>query len=370
MKVAITHPYSWPEVRRGAERIMVETGRALAARGHEVTVFTAGGAPGRDRHGGITTVRYRRVFVTPQRHERWFGWRVFPDLVRGRFDAVHSLMPHDAIAAIRARRMTRHVTVYEEMGNPYRWWWNGLPDRRARKRVVREIDVYACMSRYSLRVLEEEWRRGGVVTPGGVQLDEFAPAPAREPEPTILFSGALTEPRKHLDTLLEAVALLARREPELRVWLSGPGDPAPLLAAAPPDATSRTVVLDLGRANEQAQRYARAWVTALPSEADSFGMALVESLACGTPIVVADHGAPQELVTDETGAVARLGDPESLAAALSRGLDLARFRATVDQCRERATAFAWDTSIAPFLEKLYTRTITGALFGDGSKRAA
>src|SRR5207244_5414092 len=90
MKVAITHPYSWPEVRRGAERIMVETGRALAARGHEVTVFTAGGAPGRDRHGGITTVRYRRVFVTPQRHERWFGWRVFPDLVRGRFDAVHS----------------------------------------------------------------------------------------------------------------------------------------------------------------------------------------------------------------------------------------------------------------------------------------
>ena len=107
MKVAITHPYSWPEVRRGAERIMVETGRALAARGHEVTVFTAGGAPGRDRHDGITTVRYRRLFDTPLRHERWFGWRVFPDLVRGRFDAVHSLMPHDAIAVSQANAVAR-----------------------------------------------------------------------------------------------------------------------------------------------------------------------------------------------------------------------------------------------------------------------
>src|SRR5918996_5628376 len=201
MKVAITHPYSWPEVRRGAERITVETGRALAERGHDVTLFTAGKHAGKERRDRLTTVQYHRVFDTPRVHERWFGWRVFPDLVRGRFDAVHSLMPHDAVAAIRARKITRHVTVYEEMGNPYRWWWNGLHDRRARERVVREIDVYACMSRYSLRVLEEEWRRGGVVIPGGVQLEEFAPASEREPAPTILFSGALTEQRKHLSTL-------------------------------------------------------------------------------------------------------------------------------------------------------------------------
>src|SRR5436190_1277583 len=138
MKVAITHPYSWPEVRRGAERITVETGRALAAAGHDVTVFTAGAAHGRDRGDG-------------------------------------------------------------------------------QRSAVREVDVYACMSRYSLRVLEQDWRRGGVVIPGGVRLDEFAPARERAAEPTILFSGALTEPRKHLDTLLDAVALLSRREPDLRV---------------------------------------------------------------------------------------------------------------------------------------------------------
>jgi phosphatidyl-myo-inositol alpha-mannosyltransferase len=370
MKVAITHPYSWPEVRRGAERITVETGRALAARGHDVTLFTAGRAASEDGTcPGMRVVRYRRLFDDPHRHERWFAWRAFPDLVRGRFDAVHSLMPHDAIAAIRARRLTGHVTVYEEMGNPYRWWWDGLPDRRARRRVVREVDVYACMSRYSLRVLETEWKRGGVVVPGGVRLDEFEPAD-RAPTPTILFSGALTEPRKHLDTLLDAVALLAPHEPDLRLWLSGPGDPAPFLAAAPPEARARTEVLGLGDANEQGSRYASAWVTALPSEADSFGMVAVESLACGTPIVVADDGAPQELVSNETGSVTQLRDPESLAAGLSTAFDLAQRSDTAVRCRERARSFDWELAIAPFLEKLYTGTITGELFGGGSRRAA
>jgi phosphatidyl-myo-inositol alpha-mannosyltransferase len=373
MKVAITHPYSWPEVRRGAERITIETGRALAARGHDVTLFTAGGAPhGKqcDEASGLRVVRYRRIFDDADRHERWFGWRVFPDLVRGRFGAVHSLMPRDGIAAIRAGRLTGHVTVYEEMGNPYRWWWSGLRDQRARERVVRDVDVYACMSRYSLRVLEEEWQRGGVVIPGGVRLDEFAPAAERAPEPTILFSGALTEPRKHLDVLLEAVALLAPRVPRLRLWLSGPGDPAHLLATARPEARARTEILDLGTPAEQGNRYARAWVTALPSEADSFGMVLVESLACGTPIVVADDGAPQELVGADTGVVTRLGDAQSLASGLSSALDLAQRQGTAAQCRERASAFDWEFAIAPFLEKIYTGTITGALFGDGSTRAA
>ena len=99
-------------------------------------------------------------------------------------------------------------------------------------------------------------------------------------------------------------------------------------------------------------------------------MALVESLACGTPIVVADDGAPQELVSDETGVVARLGDPQSLADALATALELARRNETAAHCRERATAFDWNAAIVPFLEKLYSRAITGALFGDGSRRAA
>jgi glycosyltransferase involved in cell wall biosynthesis len=353
VRVAITHPYSWPEVRRGAERITVETGRALAARGHAVTLLTAGMTASTTREDGLTTVRFRRRFENAHRHERWFGWRITPVLLRGGFDAVHSLMPYDALAAIRTRRISKHVTVYDEMGNPYRWWWDMLPDKRVREIVVRKIDFYGCMSHFALDVLEEEWDRSGVIIPGGVRLAEFTPAAERAAQPTILFSGTLTEPRKRIDTLLEAVALLSRDVPDVRVCLSGQGDPADVLAAAPPEARERTELLGMGEVHEQGERYAKAWVTALPSESDSFGVATIESLASGTPIAVSDHGAPQEVVTPEVGAIARVRDPQSLADALGKCLELARLPKTAAHCRARAAAFDWDDAIAPLLEGFY-----------------
>ncbi len=353
VKVALTHPYSWPEVRRGAERIVVDTARALAARGHDVTIFTAGSHPGRERDRGVRVVTFRRVFRNPYRHERWFGWRVLPTLVAGRFDVVHSFMPNDALAAVRARRLTGNRTVYDEMGIPLPSWWASQPNRKVRTRLVAEVDVYGCMSCHALAALERECGRRGALIPGGVRLSEFRPTPAREQRPTLLFSGKIDEPRKGVAVLLRALALLAEWEPDVHLWLSGPGDAKPLLAAAPPTAQERTEVLPIGEPRTQADRYGRAWVTVLPSTHDSFGLVLLESLACGTPIVVANHAAPPELVTPETGALSEPEDPASLAEALRAALDLARRPETVDACREFARHFDWDEGLAPLLERLY-----------------
>ena len=61
---------------------------------------------------------------------------------------------------------------------------------------MNEVDVYGCMSNYTLDVLMSEWGREGELIPGGVRLSEFAPAQAPRDRPTILFSGALDEPRR------------------------------------------------------------------------------------------------------------------------------------------------------------------------------
>ena len=331
----------------------METARALATRGHRVTILTSGWRPGRRQEGPVTIISYRRLSRNPVVHEAWFGWRIIPELVRGRYDVVHSLMPGDAQGAIRAARWGRHRTVYEELGIPLMDWFLALPNRRARLDVVRRVDVYGCMSEFALRVLERDQGRIGVLIPGGVRLDEFKPAPNREARPTILFSGALSEPRKGVATLLKAVAILAQTEPDVQLWLSGPGDVSALLNAAPPDAAQRTEALELGEPNQQADRYGRAWVTALPSTNESFGMVLVESLACGTPIVVADHSAPPELVRPGTGALSRPEDPESLAEALLVGLALARDPETARRCRAVAEEYDWDTALAPSLEAMY-----------------
>ncbi len=351
--MALTHPYSWPEVRRGAERIIVETARALAGRGHKVTILTSGATAGWRRDGDVTTIRVRRRFADASRHETWFAWRTVPFLVRGRFDAVHSLMPRDALAATRTRRLGGHRAVYEDMGIPDPGSWLRRPDRRARHHVARDVDVYACMSRFALRAYERAFGRGGALIPGGVRLDEFRPAPSRAERPTLLFSGALDEPRKGVNVLLDALGVLASERPDVRLWLSGPGDPSEVLATAPDVARARTDVLPLGEPADQAGRYAEAWVTVLPSTHESFGMVLLESLACGTPIVVTNHSAPPELVTPATGLVCEPNDPSSLAAALAAALDLSQKPETVDACRAFARRYDWDEALAPHLEELY-----------------
>lgn len=352
MKLAITHPYSWPDVRRGAERIVVETARALASRGHSVTVFTAGWQPVRERRDGVETIKFRRLFQDPYRHEVSFALRVLPRLVTGRYEAVHSMMPLDAVAAVASRRLGGHTVLYDEMGIPQRDWWQHQRDGWARRATVRRVDVYACMSQFALDVLHADWNRDGALLPGGVRVDDFAPAETRERVPTILFSGLLDDRRKGVEDLLKAAVILSRSRPDLKVWLSGPGDPTGILSRVPA-AAALTEHLPVGDPGRQAERYGRAWVTCLPSVSESFGLVLIESLACGTPIVVVDDAAPPSLVTPGIGCVARPHDPESLARSLDDALALSQKTETPRLCRARAEQFDWDAAIAPLLESLY-----------------
>jgi glycosyltransferase involved in cell wall biosynthesis len=301
------------------------------------------------------------LFEGQYRHEADFGVRLLPHLARARFDAVHSLGRFDALASILAARARGdgRRSVITDLGFPDPGWWasQGLIHARAASAVVRNIDVYSGMSEAAVDCLRANYgRTDGVVVPGGVALGSFIPAERRERRPTILFSGAITERRKGVPVLLAALPLIASSEPDVELWLSGPGDPTELIAEGPQAARAHVRTLGVGDVDRQHERYGRAWVTCLPSTNDSFGMALVESLACGTPIVATTDGAPQELVEPGvTGELCLPRDPQSLAEACLRGFELARRPATVGTCRTAAERFDWDMGIAPLCERLYLR---------------
>jgi glycosyltransferase involved in cell wall biosynthesis len=359
VRIALTHAFCWPEVRRGAERFTAELGAAMVRRGHDVVHFSAARRAGVSVERGVRTVRLRRLFDGQYRHEADFGVRLAPHLARTRFDAVHSLGRFDALASIlaaRARR-DRRLTMITDLGFPDPDWWatQGMIHARAASSVVAHIDVYSAMSQTAVDSLARNYgRRDGVVVPGGVALGAFTPAERRAPRPTILFSGAITERRKGVPVLLAALPVIAASEPDVELWLSGPGDPTDMVAEGPRAARDRVRVLGVGESALQHERYGNAWVTCLPSTNDSFGMALVESLACGTPIVTTTDGAPKELVEPGvTGELSAPGNPESLAEACLRAFELARRRATVAACRAAAEPFDWDLGIAPLCERLY-----------------
>ena len=113
-------------------------------------MFTAGSEARHEHERGVTTVKLRRRFDDPARHEKWFGRRLLPHLVRGRFDAVHSMMAYDAWAAVRTRPLAGHRAVYEELGSPISSYWDTIPDGKIRRRLVSRVDVYGCMSNFSL----------------------------------------------------------------------------------------------------------------------------------------------------------------------------------------------------------------------------
>ena len=93
----------------------------------------------------------------------------------------------------------------------------------------------------------------------------------------------------------------------------------------------------------------------LPAHAEAFGLVLVESLACGTPIVALDEGGPREIVRPDVGALCQ-ATATDLARACEEAVALAANPSTTAICRDAAMAWDWRTSIVPRMETLYGGT--------------
>jgi glycosyltransferase involved in cell wall biosynthesis len=104
---------------------------------------------------------------------------------------------------------------------------------------------------------------------------------------TVVCPAAVEEPRKHVRLLLEAFALVRERIPEGRLVLSRPRDRAAAArAGVSADAKAAGVEWrDVDDARSPARAYGEAWVAVLPAVDEAFGLVLLESLACGTPVV-------------------------------------------------------------------------------------
>lgn len=358
-RVLLTHVYGWPEVRRGAERYLHELAGGLRRAGHEPRIVVTSPQPGHDTVRDVPVQRVKRRLGLSRRYGEYadqvaFAAQTFPRGLSSRVDVWHAMSSGDSAAAALAGKLRPGLrTVVTEMGIPDHDYRMSRPDRRWFTYAVRHVDEFVCLSQPAADALQAGFGRRAHVIGAGVELATFRPAAARADRPTLLFPGSLSEPRKNAVLFLEAVGLLRRDGNEVEVWLVGPGTLPTELTALAREGLESVSIHRTADTDELPDLYARAWVTALPSVSEVFGLVVLESLASGTPAVVLDDGLGPSLLVDDSSGRRSRPDSRSLADALLSAVELARTPATVDACRGRAADYDWDTVVVPQVLAVY-----------------
>jgi phosphatidylinositol alpha-mannosyltransferase len=358
LDVALVHAHAWPEVRRGGERYVHDLAWYLASRGHRVELITGTlGAPAVERSGAVVHRRVRNRPGPLARRLRaeapeTLGPHVLRPLLH-RFDVVHALTETAAVAA----KLAGQRTVYTNLGLPDRAWMESQPRAwRWFRAATRLADASTAVSAAAAERLAQLSGRPAVALHAGIRAEAFAVDPTpRSGAPRILFASARDQGSKGLDVLLAALPAVLERHPDARLCLAGPGEGEWAFAGLGSHQDRvRAAIDDVGTDVSMPDLYRSSTVTALPSSNEALGLVLLESLACGTPVVAGANGGPVEIVGDP--GVGRLVPPRSsaaLAGALCEAIELARTPGTAERCAAHASRWDWASAVGREHEALY-----------------
>jgi N-acetyl-alpha-D-glucosaminyl L-malate synthase BshA len=360
----------------GSGVVATELGKAIAARGHEIH-FISYSLPFRLQRFDqriffheVVTVSYPLLehspyAITLAAKMAEVGGQVGLDVFH-----VHYAIPH-AVSAFLARAIlgpqgpriitTLHGTDITLVGN----------DRSLfsmTKFALEQSDGVTCVSRHLADKTRELFglTRPLVVIPNFVDTRQFAP----EPDPTLREHLAPRGERilVHLSNFRQVkrapdtVRLFARvRERVLsRLVLIGDGQDRPEALHVARSLGVEQDVLFLGKQDDVAALLAVADLFLLPSEQEAFGLAALEALSCGVPVIATAVGGLPEVVEDgKCGFLLPVGDVAAMAeAALVLLTDPSRHASFREAARTRVMS-QFDTSLIVPRYEAYYREIVG-----------
>lgn len=192
----------------------------------------------------------------------------------------------------------------------------------------------------------------------GVDLDRFVPMPqnqarqqlALEGSPQLLSVGNLVDLKGH-HLIIDALPLLIERYPQVRLAIVGSGEERPRLEQRASALGVRDRVIFAGAIanSELAAWYSAADALVLASSREGWANVLLESMACGTPVVATRVGGTSEVVIDQVGVLIDERTATGIAGAVARVIDGPPSRAAV---RTYAEGFSWEQTSRSQLELL------------------
>lgn len=303
-----------------------------------------------------------------------------------RYDIIHSHYWMSGIAALSLKQ-TWHVPVvhmFHTLGKMKQRVGKTEEEKEGQYRiegenkVIKEVDRIIAATPAELAQLQ--WLYNANVSkinviPPGVDVARFYPIPQDEAKEfigiprcqrMILFVGRI-EPLKGLDTLLEAVSIMHKNGD----WFQNPFCLIVIGGAAEEEIEEqsheqarinelrekyglREMVIFLGNKSQDTlpYYYSAAEVVVMPSHYESFGMAALEAMACGTPVVASNVGGLAYLVKDGiTGFTVPVDEPETLASRINQIISDKTLRTSMsEQAVNFAKNYRWETIAKNIIE--------------------
>lgn len=353
--------FSWRDTGNpeggGAERYLEEVAAGLVERGAQVTIFTAaypGAAPSEIRDG----IRFVRKGGKLSVYLR--GFAMLRRGVFGRVDAVVDIqngIPFFTKAATSAPVLVlvHHVhreqwpVVYPGLTGKVGWF----VERRLAPALYRSARYIAVST-----ATRDELRALGVRAPIALVHNGADPAlpvtVGKDPEPLVCVVGRVV-PHKRVELAVDAVVALRGQFPDCRLEIVGDGWWLPRVREYVAAHGAEDFVVLHGHVSEQAKQevFERAWVMALPSVKEGWGLVIGEAARHATPTVAfrSAGGTRESIVDNHSGLL--VDTPEEFTEAIGHLLGCPQRRERLGSGAQRvAERYTWAHARAAFADQI------------------
>ncbi|GAA2292100.1 glycosyltransferase family 4 protein [Streptomyces kunmingensis] len=263
----------------------------------------------------------------------------------------YSLLHDERVRAYLEERCTADVVVGTRPGiNVYLALWgprralrigqehlrhdaHGKKLRTQLARHYRQLDAVVTVTEADAAVYRARMPLPGVRVLAVPNIVPPVPCPPSDGTSKIIAAAGRLAPGKRYDLLLEAFATVAAENPgwELRIYGGGAQEPHLRALAGELGLTGRARLM--GTVSPIEPEFAAASIVVSASDAESFGMTLVEAMRCGTPVISTDAPlGPAEIITDGVdGRLVPVGQVRPLAEAMTELIEDADLRARMGE---------------------------------------
>ena len=365
LNIGIVCPYGW-DAPGGVQAHIADLRTYLVNQGHQVSVL----APTADEEnlpswvvsaGKPISIPYNgavaRVLFGPVAFARVKQW-----IAENNFDLLHlhePAIPSVSLLACWAAEGpmvgTFHVSAKKQKAS-----FAIVPILEP---VIEKLSARIAVSEAARETLISHLETDAVVIPNGIYARKMAGKVRSDwSGQTLGFMGRFNEPRKGLRVLIDALPIISRFLPDVKVLVAGPGDPEEFLAQIDPQLRNRIEFLGKLTESEKADFMSSVGAYVAPNTGgESFGIILAEALAGGAAVVAADIPAFAALL--ENGKYGKLFKSEDATDLAKVVIDLLRDQDARNQMarsgQEYAQQFDWDV-VARDIFEVYEMAIVGS----------